>query len=1438
MRLKQIFNGHKDRLINKWEHYVDIYDTIFEKHSGKNITILEIGIYHGGSLQVWKKFLGPKAKIIGIDIDVKCKEFEEENIQIYIGDQKDVNFLNRVANIVGPFDIIIDDGGHFMDEQKVSFKTLFPKMKNTGIYIIEDAHTSYMNDYNGGYLNKYSFIEFSKKLIDEINSQHINSKEFSPDYQAINSIHFYDSLIIIGKLKTKSLNNLYIGKPSYNNLKIYIDTGSGFNEKNTYTAKYNSIDRPIIVNLDKTKKPIHKLRLDPIETKPSLLKIKYIHIKRNENIIVCDYVTNGTLLFDNTYYFETQDPQFIVFNVDENFKSNIKLEIMFDKIETNQMHIFDYVKNFIQSEKNHNQDLAQIIEIKSQLIESHKSKNSKYNQIEKALENNEIYLKETLSKVENFSVNSIDEITAFNQGKTDTIESSNKIILNDIIKNLNSVKDDILAKSNKILELTNTNKFELNNLHKKTYSEILTRLNIDIQNRAKLLESYSINILKANQKFEDNINLNITSNFKQLARNQKDQLIKNNDIKEKILKIIELINTTNTEHESKYKITNDKIVKLIKNSTENLTSINNNTIKEIGKVNELISLTSHTLLNDLSQIRSANQTNNIDISDINNTNKKIERLVDSNNKYLNQFIETQLLKIENQKEIISKYKKLNTELNRTYRIRLKKKVSMFKRKKFYRTIVELKYYLILLFGIVTSFLLSPVQIFRNIKSENFRIFVKALKNEDPKTIYRNIKKKLNKGEIKPIAEKSSITSSGNSINEYSIDKAIILNEKYLILSGWILNTDRLKKIGLFENNTHISNIILTENRNDVYKNYGLTDKKIKLGFSKVLKIEKPLSSLTIRYSTNNNEYSIKIDKIKNAKSEKELSNFDRYQLYIELNTLDKNQINILKSKSLKFKYKPIISIIVPIYNVDPKWLELCINSVKNQIYTNWELCLYDDASTNTKTKQYLKNVKDTDSRIKVKLGSINMHISLASNEAIKMATGEYIALLDNDDEITINALYEVVKALNLNTNLNLIYSDEDKLELDGTRTGPYFKSDFSIDLLRTNNYICHFTVIRKTIGDQFGWFRKGYEGSQDHDVILQVVDRSSYDQIYHIPKILYHWRKIPGSTAETYDDKTYAFDAGKKAIESHLKRNSISAKVKKTKRGGVYRVEYPTEENQSVSIIIPFKDQVQLLKNCLYSIIKFTNYSNYNIILVDNNSSDPKTINFIKNIITKHPHIKYLKYDFEFNYSAINNWAVTNTDSDLILFLNNDTEVIQYNWLKVLASYLQRKDVGAVGCKLLFEDSTIQHAGVVLGVNDVAAHIFHGLHSEEIHHFSYGVTKNMSACTAACLLTDRKLFIKLQGFDENNLKIAFNDIDYCLKVRKEGLLVVYTPDVSLYHFESKSRGYEDTPEKVERFNNEINYFKNKWSNYYENGDPYYNQNLTKTDSNYLIQFNE
>lgn len=543
-----------------------------------------------------------------------------------------------------------------------------------------------------------------------------------------------------------------------------------------------------------------------------------------------------------------------------------------------------------------------------------------------------------------------------------------------------------------------------------------------------------------------------------------------------------------------------------------------------------------------------------------------------------------------------------------------------------------------------------------------------------------------------------------------------------------------------------------------------------------------------------------------------------------------------QQRKKKFSYAPTISIAVPAYKTPILFLEQMIDSVRNQTYANWELCIVNASPEEKEMHQVLDKYVNMDTRIRVKDLKDNLGIAENTNEALLMGTGEFIGLLDHDDLLAPQALYCMVEAMNskkFQGHVDVLYSDEDKVTMDlSEHFQPHFKPDFNLDLLRSNNYITHFFVARTSLVKEVGGFRREYDGAQDYDFIFRCVEKA--EQICHIPEILYHWRTHKASTADNPASKMYAFEAGKRAIEGNLERCGVEGIVDHTKDYGFYQVKYPVQGQPFVSVIIPNKDQKESLKKCLDSVFEKTTYKNYEIIIVENNSTAPETFAYYKEL-EKRENVKILVWEKGFNYSAINNFGVKEAKGDYLLFLNNDVEVINPEWMEEMLGNCQRKEVGIVGSKLYYPDNTIQHAGTIIGIGGIAGHAFLNMpRSRTGYLHKASLQMDLSAVTAACMMMKKSVFEQIEGFEEK-LQVAFNDVDLCLRTVQAGYLVVYNPKVELYHYESKSRGTEDNEEKVRRFQSEIEFMRTRWIDILKEGDPYYNKNLTLSKWNYSLR---
>lgn len=535
-----------------------------------------------------------------------------------------------------------------------------------------------------------------------------------------------------------------------------------------------------------------------------------------------------------------------------------------------------------------------------------------------------------------------------------------------------------------------------------------------------------------------------------------------------------------------------------------------------------------------------------------------------------------------------------------------------------------------------------------------------------------------------------------------------------------------------------------------------------------------------------------------------------------------------------FANAPLFSIVVPLYRTPLKYLEQLVKSIQAQTYGNWQLCLSDGSGSPSPLADYLDKLEKKEKRVRVVRHQSSQQISDNTNAAIEAASGEFLVFADHDDLLTMDALYECVKVLQEQPETELIYSDEDKVSMNGKRYfEPHFKSDYNPDLLCSMNYFCHLVVVKRSLTERAGLLRGEFDGAQDYDFVLRCTEQT--EQIVHIPKVLYHWRAHENSTAENPESKRYAFEAGMRAIQAHYDRMGLPAEVSMGEYPGLYRTTWHWQEQPLISILIPNKDHTEDLDKCIQSIEQKSAYRNYEYIIIENNSEQKETFAYYQELQERNEKAHVVYWDGAFNFSAINNFGASHAQGEYLLLLNNDTEMIHPDCLWQLLGYCMRDDVGAVGARLYYEDGTIQHAGVVLGFGGIAGHTFIGFEHNANGYFSRIIcAQDYSAVTAACMMTKKSVFEAVGGLTEE-LVVAFNDIDYCMKVRQLGKLVVYNPYAQLYHYESKSRGLEDSPEKLERYYREMKYFVEKWKQCMDHGDPYYNPNLTLSKADFSLK---
>lgn len=675
--------------------------------------------------------------------------------------------------------------------------------------------------------------------------------------------------------------------------------------------------------------------------------------------------------------------------------------------------------------------------------------------------------------------------------------------------------------------------------------------------------------------------------------------------------------------------------------------------------------------------------------------------------------------------------------------------------------------------------------------------------------------------------------------EYHLDRVEILYDTMLEIQGWVVDQRGSVEVTVHQEDASLLDCRISRGRRpDVVERRNLDEeyKTQEIGFRISAALPEIKGGEIILHFCGDSvtkTYDIDIEELRKQNKPKGFLSrlFGKesvaeggYEAWLARHKVDKRTLR--RQKHAAFAQKPLISIVIPLYCTPLPYLKELLESVRRQSYENWQLCLAD-GSPDDKAKEFIEKHYGREKRIVYRKLEENGGISVNTNEAVALATGEYLMLCDHDDTLESDALYEIVKAIN-DTGADVLYTDEDKVSMDGQHYfDPNFKPDFNLFRLRENNYICHIFVVKKSLTDETGLLRSEFDGAQDFDFILRCCEKAQ--KITHIPKVLYHWRCHMDSTAADPSSKAYAYEAGRKAVREHYQRLGIDAKVEMTERPGWYRSHVKVQGNPLISVIIPNKDHTDDLELCLFSMTRKSTYRNYEILIVENNSEKEETFEYYRKLPDRYPKARVLTWEKEFNYSAINNFAAKEAKGEYLLFLNNDVEILTPDWMEEMLQNCQQENVAAVGAKLYYPDDTIQHAGVVLGLGGIAGHIMCRASKEDPGYFGRMISvQEISAVTAACMMVKKSDFDAVGGLDET-FQVAFNDIDLCMKFRAAGKKIIFTPYAELYHYESKSRGLEDTPEKQFRFDKEVKRFQEKWAQQLEMGDPYYSPNLSVTE---------
>lgn len=1531
--LKKIFSEHTGKVSDKWTLYVSEYERHFQAYCERPVRLLEIGIQNGGSLEVWAKYFTRAKKLVGCDIDGKCASlrFENKKIAVVVGDANCDEIEQRILAKSASFDLIVDDGSHRSSDIVRSFARYFKHLSDGGLYVAEDLHCSYWQQFEGGIFQPFSSVSFFKRLADVVNHEHWGIgkariqllKNFNREYDTsfdentlshVHSVEFVNSMCVV----RKSL-------PPDNSLGTRVVVGT-IAQVESAPLGLHGTPCPVFdqgANNWATRELSIEEELAPLKEKVELL---------SQTLVKSDAENLG--LRNSAIESESSHENKVALlhsQIEQHLGALAEREATFSA-QLQQIHIAHSQANLEQIEESNRREEI----LKTQLAQAEREANHQL----QALAAREMAFSNQLQQIHLAHAQERHEITQRNLSKEEALKAR-------------------LARG---WQLAQSSQQQLEK-HERTFSAQLRQVQSEhAQEMERLTQKYLV--------AEERLNSRLADVAQQSQGYQRQLAEREIAFSEQLLQIQLTHSKEKAEQLNRYETRTQEFARNLAAHQSELAArrIEWQEMEQkqraimFSVLNELKGVYESRLWRWTSPFRKVTPLHGA-------------HLLDNQTELAAKNVGGQAAAAALAGQIESKQTKLaanSIENNRVFDMVAGQSPTVAKSldelltlwgeefvRVAYQTILGrdadeagLRHYLSSLyvgaskFEVVTRLSSSEEAKSKGLTldgldeamrtSELFELmchfdepfvkkaYVAILGRDIDSDGLQHYLGRIREGEdrIEILAElRGSDEGRAKSLDVPGLDVAIKkhLSQKTSLrrtILEWGNMTDSLghaqRKIRVLENRIYALDLEWGQKWTQPLgkeaaepKSLALAERKSnrKNGFDPEWYVsqnpEIASSGLTplehyLRYGKqqglhpyfDEDWYLLEYPDVATSgldprehyerygKQEGRHPRFDgdwyvtrypdvaasgiaplehytrhgkaegrfpafsefspdgnNYSKWIrDFDTITELDREVMATQLDRFVEMPLISIIMPVYNPNADWLREAIDSVRNQIYTKWELCIADDASPNPEIRSILQEYSLIDSRIKVEYRKDNGHISAASNSALKIASGDWVALLDHDDTLPEHALFWVVQSINNNSEIRLIYSDEDKINEASQRFGPYFKCDWNPDLFYSHNMFSHLGVYQMKLVREVGGFRIGFEGSQDYDLALRCIERVQPSQIHHIPRVLYHWRMHAESTASSADAKPYAMIAGERAINDHLSRLGVNAKVDLQAFG--YRVRHALPVNPPlVSLIIPTRNGLDLLRRCVDSITRKTTYTNYEILIVDNGSDDPATLKYLKSISSQ-PNISVIRDDRPFNYSALNNGAVRVAKGEVIGLVNNDIEVISADWLSELVSHALRPEVGAVGAKLLFPDDTIQHAGILLGITGIAAHAHKGFPRNAHGYFSRAnLTQSFSAVTGACLVVRKYVYELVGGLNETDLAIAFNDVDFCMRLTEAGYRNIWTPYAELYHHESATRGYEDSPEKAARFKKEVEYMEKRLA---KREDPAYSPNLTCTGSDFSL----
>lgn len=1593
--LSEIFSDHIGKVTDKWAIYVPVYERCFSAYRDKPVRLLEIGIQNGGSLEIWGKYFVRAKKLVGCDIDQKCRslDFENKKISVIVGDANSDQVEKLICAKSKDFDLVIDDGSHRSSDIVRSFTRYFKYVNDGGLYVAEDLHCSYWQQFEGGIFQPLSSISFFKSLADVINHQHWGVSKtrtkllanFNREYEIsldeetlchIHSIEFINSMCVIRKFA-----------PSDNHLGSRIVAGTDavvdsaplglhgslcpeFDQStNAWSEKELSVEQELAQLIEKNnrlnqlmaereldnsslKNAIKEHKAD-YQTQNTFFRSQHDHYLRTladrdavfseqiQQIQTAHEQEKQTQAQQHLLRVETLNAELnrVRLDADLHVQSSDKCEAMF-KAQLHEAHLSYAAEKqalILQHGSREEASKAEILKIAQDakallqqteerelfFSEQMKSAQLTYSQEKDALDQKH----KSRQGVVLAELSDSREQVKFLQRQIEKQESALSAQLKNaqlIHEQLITAQELVKAKSDQLAERelefsekvsvlqrdATTEKAALMNAHAERTNEFARALTAERVKRyaqedqwfatEQQIGTLTASLLNQITFFYEKRGLQLTSIFR-----------RTNPVLDLVAHAVDEVANNLAQSHRPY-LTNETIFldqsEPLTNAAQNIRDSKmtaGQSLQVAKSLDELLALDHEEFVSIAYQTLLARKPDHSGFKNylarLNAGTSKYEIITQlrlskegtSNGVQLKGLAEAmcnsdfyELMCHHDEPFVRKAYALLlgrdpDPEGLHGYLHQLREGAERINILQDIRDSSEAKSRHLSAPGLNAAItnhqrgttLLIRVLLglpgFARPLAESQRK-VRALKNQ----MYalnlelKQIRSRHLEARVSDVDTDVSERMAGASAKENAFDaKWRVTQHPEAVASGinakmrysnwgkeqsyppffdaaWYLEQNPDISIGGMDPYEHYISHGKKDGRHPMFddgwylseypdvKESGMNPREhyIKHG-----KAEGRHPAFDEDWYLDNYpdvthdalEHYLRHGKLEGRHPAYSPFNTDRnnYPKWIlKFDTLTSEMRAEMYTRSYHYDYKPLISIVMPVYNPNTSWLEEAIESVRKQIYQNWELCIADDASTNLEIRPILERYASKDKRIKVTFREKNGHISEASNSALSLAQGEWIALLDHDDLLSEHAIFWVVDAINKYPEIRLIYSDEDKIDENGVRSGPYFKCDWNPDLFYSHNLITHLGVYHAELINKIEGFRVGVEGSQDYDLALRFIEEIEPSQIHHVPRILYHWRMHAESTAQSSESKPYAMIAGERAINEHFQRLGVDAKAELEIYG--YRVRYALPQSLPlVSLIIPTRNGLKLLEQCIESILTKTTYSNYEVLVVDNGSDDSATLLYLQGL-AQQSRIRVIKDNRPFNYSALNNSAVKSARGEIVGLINNDIEVISPDWLSEMVSHVLRPEVGAVGARLWYADNTLQHGGIIVSLGGVAGHSHKHLEKGNPGYQGRAtLTQSVSAVTGACLIIRKSIFDSLGGLNESDLQIAYNDVDFCLRVREAGYRNIWTPYAELYHYESASRGYEDTPEKKARFEKETSYMQRRWGKALHY-DPAYSPNLT------------